>query len=322
MNSSRNKFLIQLSNNNVEHHNVSSFSTMASELSKAMTEKENDGRCTDYPSANQPYDKYSVLNFDSRNVSPLIHLNEIELTACIPDSCSLGEGISFTELLPVFSTISDNNKEVLSTLNSPQKRASPMVTNENNKIACHASQNILEVPQFQGMPPNNTQLTTHITHSCLREDLSITELLPASTNFDHNEDMYKPLPAKPNTPQKRTYPESHGETGKTSPDLTQNLSIVKMQAPPAKKLKRTRNPQLNQEIQRQKHPIRPPCVNCRKMCTVNITDEERKSIYNQFWNLERQRRRDFLSRQVQKKNYIGQDSWVEHKKAHFDLDSQ
>ena len=64
-----------------------------------------------------------------------------------------------------------------------------------------------------------------------------------------------------------------------------------------KKPKRNRNPEAVLEKQRLKHPLLPPC-SCKKQCLQNIPEIERQSIHTQFWNLDRQRRRDFLSRSV------------------------
>lgn len=67
-----------------------------------------------------------------------------------------------------------------------------------------------------------------------------------------------------------------------------------------KKPKRVRNPELILKTQREKHPIRPPCA-CKKACITSISQIEREKIHDLFWSMDRQRRRDYLLRQVHKK---------------------
>lgn len=67
-----------------------------------------------------------------------------------------------------------------------------------------------------------------------------------------------------------------------------------------KKRKRNRTPDSMLKSQRNKHPMLATC-SCKKKCIEKISEEKRKDIWNQFWSLDRQRRRDFISRNVEKK---------------------
>ncbi|KAL4710145.1 hypothetical protein ACJJTC_006442 [Scirpophaga incertulas] len=77
-----------------------------------------------------------------------------------------------------------------------------------------------------------------------------------------------------------------------------NVSDTSKEEPPKKK-KRPRDPTSMTQIQRAKHPILAPCQ-CAKECSGKITQLEREEIWRQFWNMDRQRRRDFISRQVER----------------------
>lgn len=211
----RNKLLVKLSQNNVQHYNSSSSTTMASELNHILTEKENiTGSNTERPSMNTSYeynsvDKCSSYVFDSRNISPLIPLTEAQINECIADN--LGDDVNYAELLPVPSSTTP-------------------VINIDTISSCTS---IVECPDTSSAQPDNR------------------------------------------TPEK-----SH--------------------SPPVKKVKRSRDPKIMLENQKKKHPMRPSCQNCKKNCSVNISETDREIIYNQFWSMDRQRRRDFLSRQVHK----------------------
>ena len=63
--------------------------------------------------------------------------------------------------------------------------------------------------------------------------------------------------------------------------------------------KRRRSLQEQQEHEQNKHQLGKPCnLNCKKRCTIKINEEQRLKFYNTFWQLDRQRRRDFFSRSV------------------------
>uniref|UniRef100_A0A2A4J600 DUF7869 domain-containing protein n=1 Tax=Heliothis virescens TaxID=7102 RepID=A0A2A4J600_HELVI len=72
-----------------------------------------------------------------------------------------------------------------------------------------------------------------------------------------------------------------------------------IEPPPAKK-KRIRDPQDRIKAKKDKHPMGTPCQDkCIRKCTVNINEEQRQIIWDNYWNLDIQRRRDFISRNVE-----------------------
>ncbi|XP_045771874.1 uncharacterized protein LOC123871886 [Maniola jurtina] len=149
----------------------------------------------------------------------------------------------------------------------------------------------------------------------LGEDINYTELLPAAaaaavccSTVEHRsrtnasqiarDEISDDCPSTSRDTSQDAPEENIHECPSTSRDELQMVSEAYHS--PKKKLKRSRDPSIMLANQRNKHPIKPPCQNCKKNCKDKIPEIERLSIYNQFWSVDRQRRRDFLSRQVHK----------------------
>ncbi|KAL4702966.1 hypothetical protein ACJJTC_008744 [Scirpophaga incertulas] len=70
--------------------------------------------------------------------------------------------------------------------------------------------------------------------------------------------------------------------------------------PPLAKKYRHKDPEVRLKLSREKHPMGAACKDkCIRQCTFNITEEERRTIWQNYWNLDVQRRRDFISRNVE-----------------------
>ncbi|XP_022834716.1 uncharacterized protein LOC111362296 [Spodoptera litura] len=81
-----------------------------------------------------------------------------------------------------------------------------------------------------------------------------------------------------------------------SNELSDNQII---EPPPAKK-KRVKDSRARLIISKEDHPMGIACsAKCTRKCTANITEEQRQTIWDSYWDMDIQRRRDFISRNVE-----------------------
>lgn len=346
MRSGRNKLLVNLSHNNVQHQNTSSSATMASELNSAMEEKENcllSSSNMDPLTGNIPYEKYTFTDCESNNTSPLRPLSQSLLNEFNLDNLD-DEELSYTTLLP---TVSHTNKfqnlseDILhqppmqSHISAPINDSLPECSGVKKKlfdelttcldlrpegytsVTCagqdHQSVAITVEAVVEHQVPSAARKLNTPFHTSTHRQLAITSDIIVDTDGlctksqKNRNETYK-------TPQKSVIeaeiqPEIEKRVGKrpcTSNDEcadnsrngSQSTSAEQELQPQETKKKRIRDPKLILENQKKKHPIR-PCCDCQKKCAINVPQTERESIYDQFWSMDRQRRRNFLSRQVQ-----------------------
>lgn len=227
----RNKLLIKLSQNNVQHYNNSNSATMVSQLNSDM-QKLNE-TVMNPPSLCVPYeDHMDTSTIDCRVISPLIPLSEYNCTSLYEE---IGER-TYTELLDVVTSSMSQDKCLQASASDHNNLDSQSVPQESHNDVPVTTQHM------QFTPPSR-------------------EALIPINNID--------------------YPE---------------IEVI----PPNKKVKRLRNPTDILTFQKNKHPMKPPCSNCIKSCSNHIDELKRETIHEQFWSMDRQRRRDFLSRQVEK----------------------
>lgn len=76
-----------------------------------------------------------------------------------------------------------------------------------------------------------------------------------------------------------------------------NVSPLEEANPP----KRSRNKQDRLNIQKEKHPILPPCTDkCRRLCSKLITENERIRIHEEFWKMHHDIQKQWLLSRVHK----------------------
>ncbi|PZC82453.1 hypothetical protein B5X24_HaOG210494 [Helicoverpa armigera] len=159
------------------------------------------------------------------------------------------------------------------------------------------------------IPLSESQINECIADN-LGGDVNYVDLLPVPASST-NQELCKDLSSQPCAES----PSFHSDTGPVinvdaAPSSTSNVecldtssavfpceTLEETYSPP---VKRCRDPNVILENQAKKHPMRPSCQNCKKNCSVNISESNRETIHSQFWSMDRQRRRDYLSRQVHK----------------------
>lgn len=93
------------------------------------------------------------------------------------------------------------------------------------------------------------------------------------------------------------YFENNPQNPNFQPDEVAEDEIIEPQ--PAKK-KRIKDPEDRLKASKEKHPMGTACQDkCIRKCTVNINEEQRQTIWDNYWNMDIQRRRDFISRNVE-----------------------
>ncbi|CAH1643909.1 unnamed protein product [Spodoptera littoralis] len=138
------------------------------------------------------------------------------------------------------------------------------------------------------IPLSESQLNECIAEN-LGDDVNYAELLPVPASSSDIGPAINEDPVYCSTPDAESSNMSSTVLPTETPEEFHSLPT-----------KRSRDPKVILANQKEKHPLRPPCRNCKKNCSDKISETDRVTIYNQFWSMDRQRRRDFLSRQVQK----------------------
>lgn len=269
----RNKLLIKLSQNNVQHYNNSNCATMVSQLLLNCDLQKETETNTDRPSLCVPYDDRIVSCIDSRVIGPLIPISESEYC---PSFCEeIGEG-NYTELL----TVDVVAPSISQCLQVPES----VPNNLDNHPELPVSHDFVTVTtkaiiEHQPYCHNTVIPTTNIRKPRATSDIDYDKIVPMI-----EDNCVRSM--------KRSI------TSNEKPNDIENQEQIEILLP--KKSKRLRDPKDILENQKKKHPMKPPCSNCKKSCSEHIDELKRKEIHKQFWSMDRQRRRDFLSRQVEK----------------------
>jgi hypothetical protein len=173
--------------------------------------------------------------------------------------------------------------------------------------------------EFGGDPTTYTELTTvpsssmfpHLMHneipvqaSIMTNDIDNTSLdntitLPASIHTQSQIDEMDCGGRSPSCTELATVASSSNISHLLLNEVPPTNQSSALSPPSSKRNKRERDPKKLLEQQQQKHPLLPPC-NCKLKCLDKINEDFRKDIWALFWSMDRQRRRDFISRHVTK----------------------
>lgn len=242
----RNKLLIKLSQNNVQHYNNSNCPTMTSNLNSDMQKVDDTIIPSRGPGLCVPYEDHIIdTSIDCRNISPLIPLSESEYN-CTSLCDEISQG-NYTELLDVVtsSMSRDDFLEASSGTNNEDNRPVLQVSHDDapvTNVTSSMSQDVFLQASTSGTSNVHNSPELQVSH----EDVLVN-------NIDQTQ--YTSPIRDPHTPSNAVDCDSEIDN-----------DIIH----PKKKAKRLRNPIDILLHQKQKHPIIPPCCNCNKSCTRHI----------------------------------------------------